>query len=147
MTGLTDWTQLFVVGTCGCVGSDETMACFIAGNALNWDGKYLAETELRHDSFNPGIETLLNFGAFMFLGAVMPWGTFQMPQETGITVLRLIGLGFMILVFRRIPAVLLAHPLLKRVCHDWKEALFMGYFGPIGRSTSIGSSQLMLSNS
>ncbi|KAL2012213.1 hypothetical protein VTN00DRAFT_4931 [Thermoascus crustaceus] len=123
---------LFVVGTCGCVGSDETMACFIAGNALNWDGKYLAETELRHDSFNPGIETLLNFGAFMFLGAVMPWGTFQMPQETGITVLRLIGLGFMILAFRRIPAVLLAHPLLKRVCHDWKEALFMGYFGPIG---------------
>ncbi|KAL1998368.1 hypothetical protein VTN02DRAFT_6330 [Thermoascus thermophilus] len=123
---------LFIVGTCGCVGSDETMACFIAGNALNWDGRYLAETEVRHDSFNPGIETLLNFGAFLFLGVVMPWDTFQMPQETGITVLRLIGLGFMILLFRRIPAVLLAHPLLKRVCHDWKEALFMGYFGPIG---------------
>ncbi|KAJ5684858.1 uncharacterized protein N7477_001203 [Penicillium maclennaniae] len=78
---------LFVVGTCGCFGSDETLACFIAGCALNWDGLYHSEAEARHDSFNTTIETVLNYGTFLFVGAI---------------------------------------------CSDWKEALFMGYFGPIG---------------
>ncbi|KAJ9200754.1 hypothetical protein DTO164E3_3904 [Paecilomyces variotii] len=123
---------LFIIGTCGCVGSDETLACFIAGNALNWDGQYLHETEARHDSFNPAIETLLNFGAFMYLGTVMPWDTFQMPEVTGITVARLFGLGLFVLVFRRIPAILMTYRFMSKVCNNWREAMFLGYFGPIG---------------
>ncbi|KAJ9233610.1 putative plasma membrane antiporter [Paecilomyces variotii] len=123
---------LFIIGTCGCVGSDETLACFIAGNALNWDGQYLHETEARHDSFNPAIETLLNFGAFMYLGTVMPWDTFQMPEATGITVARLFGLGLFVLVFRRIPAILMTYRFMSKVCNNWREAMFLGYFGPIG---------------
>ncbi|KAJ9210101.1 hypothetical protein DTO166G4_8291 [Paecilomyces variotii] len=123
---------LFIIGTCGCVGSDETLACFIAGNALNWDGQYLHETEARHDSFNPVIETLLNFGAFMYLGTVMPWDTFQMPEVTGITVARLFGLGLFVLVFRRIPAILMTYRFMSKVCNNWREAMFLGYFGPIG---------------
>ncbi|OJJ45467.1 hypothetical protein ASPZODRAFT_134125 [Penicilliopsis zonata CBS 506.65] len=123
---------LFVVGTCGCIGSDDTLACFIAGNVLNWDGRYHSETLKRHDSFNPAIEALLNFGAFIFLGAIMPWGFFQTPDTTGITVGRLMGLGVLILFFRRIPAIMMAYRFIPHVCQDWKEALFMGYFGPIG---------------
>jgi hypothetical protein len=26
------WDQLFIVGTCGMIGSDDVLACFIAGN-------------------------------------------------------------------------------------------------------------------
>ncbi|KAF7713423.1 Uncharacterized protein PECH_001567 [Penicillium ucsense] len=123
---------LFVVGTCGCFGTDETLACFIAGCAFNWDGRYHAEIEARHDTFNCTLETALNFGTFVYLGAVMPWDQLQVPDLTGITVARLIGLGMLILVFRRIPAILLGYRFMPRVCHDWREALFMGYFAPIG---------------
>ncbi|OGE49010.1 hypothetical protein PENARI_c024G06082 [Penicillium arizonense] len=123
---------LFIVGTCGCFGSDETLACFVAGCALNWDGSYHFEVEERHDSFNPAIENILNFGTFMFLGAITPWDQFQMPSQNGITIARLVGLGFLILIFRRIPAIMMGYRFMPKVCNDWKEALFMGYFGPIG---------------
>ncbi|PYH88121.1 plasma membrane antiporter [Aspergillus ellipticus CBS 707.79] len=123
---------LLVVGTCGCFGSDETLACFIAGSVLNWNGLYHEEMQARHDSFNPTIETLLNFGVFMFLGATMPWGQFQSPHHTGITLWRLFGLGFMVLAFRRIPAILVGYRFMPKVCRNWKEALFLGHFGPIG---------------
>ncbi|KAB8274421.1 Sodium/hydrogen exchanger family-domain-containing protein [Aspergillus minisclerotigenes] len=123
---------MLVVGTCGCVGSDETLACFIAGSFLNWDGVYNSEMQARHDTFNPTLETLLNFGTFMYLGAVMPWEQFHMPHDTGITLPRLFGLGFLILVLRRIPTILLGYRFIPTICHDWTEALFMGYFGPIG---------------
>ena len=29
--------QLFIVGTCGMIGSDDVLACFIAGNAFTWE--------------------------------------------------------------------------------------------------------------
>ncbi|CAG8005660.1 unnamed protein product [Penicillium salamii] len=123
---------LFIVGTCGCFGSDETLACFVAGCALNWDGKYHFEVEERHDSFNSTIEMILNIGTFVFVGAIMPWDQLHLPKETGVTISRLVGLGFLILVFRRIPAIMMGYRFLPKVCNDWKEALFMGHFAPIG---------------
>lgn len=123
---------MFLVGTCGAIGTDDLLACFVAGNALNWDGDYLAETERRHDEVNSCVDVLLNFGGFMYIGAIMPWSEFNDPEGTGLTYGRLIGLGFLVLLFRRIPAILLSYKLMPGVCKDWKEALFMGYFGPIG---------------
>ncbi|KKK14834.1 hypothetical protein ARAM_004922 [Aspergillus rambellii] len=122
----------FIVGTCGCFGSDETLACFIAGSMLNWDGLYNTEIQARHDSFNTSLETLLNYATFMYLGAIMPWQEFHMPTATGITYPRLLGLGVLILIFRRIPAIMAGYRFMPRICSNWKEALFMGHFGPIG---------------
>jgi len=28
---------LFIVGTCGMIGSDDVLACFVAGNTFTWD--------------------------------------------------------------------------------------------------------------
>lgn len=123
---------MFLVGTCGALGTDDLLACFVAGNALNWDGEYLAETERRHDEVNSCIDVLLNFGGFMYIGTIMPWSEFNDPNGTGLTYGRLIGLGFLILVFRRIPAILAFYKIMPGVCTNYKEALFMGYFGPIG---------------
>ncbi|KAM0355097.1 hypothetical protein ACHAPU_000955 [Fusarium lateritium] len=123
---------LFIVGTCGAIGTNDLVACTVAGNALNWDGDFLAETHRRHDEVNHCFDVLLNFGGFMFIGAVIPWDQFHDPDGTGITVPRLIALGFMVLAFRRIPAILLLYKLMPAVVQDYKEALFMGYFGPIG---------------
>ncbi|KAJ4189936.1 hypothetical protein NW759_016753 [Fusarium solani] len=123
---------LFIVGTCGAIGTDDLLACFVAGSALNWDGDYLRETEERHDEVNSCVDVLLNFGGFMYIGSIMPWSEFHDPEGTGLTYGRLILLGFTVLLFRRIPAILMTYKLMPAVCKNWKEALFMGYFGPIG---------------
>ncbi|KAI0010910.1 Sodium/hydrogen exchanger family protein [Xylariaceae sp. FL0662B] len=123
---------LCLIGVCGVAGMDDFLACFIAGVGLNWDGQYLAETERRRDEVNSCLDLLLNFGGFMYVGAVIPWEEFHQPELTGITLPRLIGLGFLVLVFRRIPAILLGYKLVPKVVTNVKEALFMGYFGPIG---------------
>jgi len=122
---------LFIVGTCGALGTDDLLACFVAGNCLNWDGKYLEEVEARHDEVNSCVDVLLNFGGFMYIGTIIPWDQFNRP-ETGITYFRLFALGFLVLLLRRIPAIFAAYKFMPNVVKSWKEALFMGYFGPIG---------------
>ncbi|OLN81851.1 putative Na(+)/H(+) antiporter C3A11.09-like protein 1 [Colletotrichum chlorophyti] len=122
---------LFMMGTSGAIGTDDLLSCFVAGSALNWDGEYLAEAQKRHDEVNASIDVLLNFGGFIYLGTIIPWSEFS-SDITGISPGRLFGLGAMVLAFRRIPAVLLTYKLMPNTIKDWKEALFMGYFGPIG---------------
>ncbi|KAI0864749.1 Cation/H+ exchanger [Xylaria cubensis] len=123
---------LFIVGTCGAIGTSDLLACFVAGCALNWDGQFLAEAERRHDEVNSCIDVLLNFGGFMYVGTAVPWGQFHQPDTTGITLPRLLGLGILVLIFRRIPALLMTYKAMPSAVKNWKEAVFMGYFGPIG---------------
>ncbi|KXJ84688.1 Sodium/hydrogen exchanger family-domain-containing protein [Microdochium bolleyi] len=123
---------LFIVGTGGTLGFSDLLASWVAGCALNWDGEYLAETLKRHDEVNNCMDVILNFGGFMYLGAIMPWSEFHQPETTGITIPRLIGLGFMIIFLRRIPAIFMTYKAMKQTVTNWKEALFFGYFGPIG---------------
>lgn len=68
----------------------------------------------------------------MYVGTALPWTEFHQPDTTGITYPRLIGLGILVLIFRRIPALLLTYKTMPSVVKNWKEAVFMGYFGPIG---------------
>jgi sodium/hydrogen antiporter len=35
---------LFIVGTCGMLGSDDVLACFVAGNVFTWDDWFRLET-------------------------------------------------------------------------------------------------------
>ncbi|KAG8156784.1 hypothetical protein KVR01_013389 [Diaporthe batatas] len=128
--------SLFTIGVCGMLGTDDLLACFVAGNALNWNGQFLEETEKRHDEVNSCVDVLLNFGGFMYIGAIMPWEAFNQPDITGITIGRLIGLGILVFIFRRIPAIFMVYKFMPKVVKDWKEALFMGYFGPIGKTHS-----------
>ncbi|GME40531.1 Cation/H+ exchanger [Neofusicoccum parvum] len=102
---------LFVLGTAGAIDTEDLLACFAAGNALNWNGIYQEECDNKHDGVNPTICSLLNYGAFLYIGTVMPWHEFNDPK-TGITYGRLFGLGFLILLFRRIPANMLTYKLL-----------------------------------
>ncbi|KAF4422964.1 putative Na(+)/H(+) antiporter [Colletotrichum fructicola] len=122
---------LFMMGTSGAIGTDDLLSCFVAGSALNWDGEFLAEAQKRHDEVNASIDVLLNFGGFMYLGTIIPWSEFN-SDITGISPGRLFGLGALVLLFRRIPAVLMTYKLMPNTIKDWKEAFFMGYFGPIG---------------
>lgn len=115
----------------------------MAGNALNWTGEYLAETEARHDELNSSMDCILNFGGFMYIGTILPFSDWQQPDTTGLTIPRLMILGVLVLIFRRIPAIFMTYKLMPNCVKGWKEALFMGYFGPIGKSRTCFPSDTM----
>ena len=74
---------------------------------------------------------LLNISVFMWFGAVAPWTMFRVNDV--IPLYRLIPLGIMILLFRRVPMVMLVHKKIPQI-EEFQQALFVGFFGPIGVS-------------
>ncbi|KAF6824891.1 sodium/hydrogen exchanger family protein [Colletotrichum musicola] len=120
---------LFIVGTCGMIGSDDVLACFIAGNAFTWDDWFRLETE--DDSFQPTIDMLLNVTIFMWYGAVLPWDEFL--HNDVIPLYRLVLLGVLVLLLRRLPFVVAVHRVIPQI-EEAKQAIFVGFFGPIGVS-------------
>ncbi len=115
----------------GMLGSDDVLACFIAGNVFTWDDWFRLETQ--DDSLQPTIDMLLNVSIFMWYGAVCPWHLFVTSPV--IPIYRLIPLGIMVLLFRRLPMVLAYHWLgwIHQI-ENIRHAFFMGVFGPIGVS-------------
>jgi len=111
------------------IGSDDVLACFIAGNVFTWDDWFRLET--KDDSLQPTIDMLLNVGVFMWFGAVCPWHMFV--ENNVIPIYRLIPLGILVLLLRRLPMVLVFQKTIHQV-EDFRRALFLGYFGPIGVS-------------
>ncbi|OAP57868.1 hypothetical protein AYL99_08606 [Fonsecaea erecta] len=120
---------LFITGTCGMVGSDDVLACFIAGNVFTWDDWFRLETQ--DDSLQPTIDMLLNISVFLWFGAICPWASFR--ENHVIPIYRLIPLGILILLFRRIPVVFAMHRKIHQI-EEFQQAAFVGFFGPIGVS-------------
>ncbi|OBT62006.1 hypothetical protein VE03_08263 [Pseudogymnoascus sp. 23342-1-I1] len=120
---------LFILGTCGMIGSDDVLACFIAGNAFTWDDWFRLET--LDDSLQPTIDMLLNLSVFMWYGATCPWASFL--DNNVIPLYRLVFLGILILAFRRLPVVFAMHKLIHQI-DEKRQAVFVGFFGPIGVS-------------
>ncbi|OTB04288.1 hypothetical protein M426DRAFT_320876 [Hypoxylon sp. CI-4A] len=120
---------LFITGTCGMIGSDDILACFIAGNVFTWDDWFRLET--LDDSLQPTIDMLLNVAIFMWYGAVCPWRSFAVNSI--IPIYRLIPLGILILLLRRLPFILALYKKIPQI-HGLRQATFMGFFGPIGCS-------------
>ncbi|GAA6062359.1 hypothetical protein JCM10212_005701 [Sporobolomyces blumeae] len=116
------------LGIVGVLGSDDVLACFIAGNSLTWSDHYRIETE--EESFQDVIDTLLNTSVFIYLGALMPWSEFGTEY---LTPWKLVLLALCILLFRRAPFLLLIHKGIPAL-PDLKQAVFAGWFGPIGVS-------------
>ncbi|KAJ4289737.1 hypothetical protein N0V90_011067 [Kalmusia sp. IMI 367209] len=120
---------LFLVGTMGMVGSDDILACFIAGNTFTWDDWFRIETE--DDSFQPTIDMLLNVSVFIWFGAVCPWREFA--HNDVIPIYRLIFLGILVLLLRRPPIIFAMHKHIHQI-EEKRQAIFVGFFGPIGVS-------------
>ena len=120
---------LFITGTCGMIGSDDVLACFVAGNVFTWDDWFRLET--LDDSLQPTIDMLLNLSIFMWYGAVAPW--YKFAHNDVIPIYRLIFLGILILLFRRVPVVLAMHKFIPQI-EMLQQAGFVGFFGPIGVS-------------
>ncbi|KAK0639299.1 Na/H antiporter, partial [Cercophora newfieldiana] len=120
---------LFIVGTCGMIGSDDVLACFIAGNVFTWDDWFRLET--LDDSLQPTIDMLLNVSIFMWYGVVCPWSSFN---DNGVVpIYRLVPLGILVLLLRRLPWVFAIHKFIPQI-EEVRQAIFVGFFGPIGVS-------------
>lgn len=120
---------LFIVGTVGMIGSDDVLACFIAGNVFTWDDWFRLET--LDDSLQPTIDMLLNVSIFIWFGAVTPW--YKFVHNDVIPIYRLIPLGILVLLLRRLPIVYAMHKKIHQI-EEPRQALVVGFFGPIGVS-------------
>jgi NhaP-type Na+/H+ or K+/H+ antiporter len=74
---------------------------------------------------------MLNVAVFIWFGAVAPWHEFL--HNSVIPIYRLIPLGILVLLLRRPPIVLAMHMRVHQI-EEWRQALFVGFFGPIGVS-------------
>ncbi|KAG1145055.1 hypothetical protein G6F37_002890 [Rhizopus arrhizus] len=119
---------LFLMSMTGFSGSDDLLACFVAGNAFSWDEWFRRETEEAH--FQEVIDTMLNLSIFVYIGSIIPWWEFN-NHELGLEPWRLILVAFLILFFRRLPVVVLLKPAMPAI-KTYREAVFSGWFGPIG---------------
>ncbi|KAJ5552810.1 hypothetical protein N7494_002188 [Penicillium frequentans] len=120
---------LFVLGTCGLIGTDDVLACFIAGNTFTWDDWFRLQT--KDDSLQPTIDMLLNVSIFLWYGAYIPWDHFS--DNSIISTRRLLILGALVLLLRRLPWVFGMHKWIHQI-KEVRQAIFVGFFGPIGVS-------------
>jgi NhaP-type Na+/H+ or K+/H+ antiporter len=81
------------------------------------------------DSLQPTIDMLLNLAIFMWFGAVCPWSSFL--KNDIIPIYRLIFLGVLILLVRRMPIIFAMHKYIGQI-ENLLQAAFVGFFGPIG---------------
>lgn len=61
--------QLFLTGAVSLIGSDDLLACFIAGNSFTWDDWFRVETENAHMA--EVVDVLLNLTMFVYIGATV----------------------------------------------------------------------------
>lgn len=120
---------LFILGTCGLIGTDDVLACFIAGNVFTWDDWFRLKT--KDDSLQPTVDMLLNVSIFLWYGASLPWELFG--SDAVLPTSRLVALGILVLLLRRLPWVFGMHKWIHQV-EGVKQAVFVGFFGPIGVS-------------
>lgn len=110
------------------LGVDDLLVSFAAGTAFSWNGWFSKKTE--ESKVSTVIDLLLNLAYFVYFGAIIPWPRFN-DHTIGIDIWRLIVLAIVVIFLRRIPAVFLFKPLIPDI-KSWREALFVGHFGPIG---------------
>jgi len=119
---------LLTIGVASTIGTDDLLAAFAAGSAISWDGHF--NVQIENEVFSSVIDLLLNCACFIYIGAWLPFESFNSP-ELGIAPWRLVVLFFVVLFLRRIPSVLLLYKWIPEI-EDWREALMCGHFGPMG---------------
>ncbi|KAL2024687.1 hypothetical protein VTK56DRAFT_6888 [Thermocarpiscus australiensis] len=127
---------LFCAGSGSILGIDDLLVGFAAGVGFSNDGWFTQKTEESHVS--NVIDLLLNLAYFVYFGTIIPWSAFNNPaigrqdgQDFGLQAWKLVVLAIFVLLFRRIPIMLVLKPVISDL-KTWREALFAGHFGPMG---------------
>ena len=115
--------SLSVLGAAKLIGTDGILAVFVAGIAF--DMAVRESERAQEQRVQEAVNRFFILPIFVLLGLTLPW-----EQWLGLGWAAL-ALVVAVLLFRRLPAVLILHPLLGRV-RGTGDALFIGWFGPIG---------------
>lgn len=112
-----------VVGFVKLLGTDGILAVFVAGVAYNWqaDPRDEEEEQQVEEVFN----RLFTLPVFVFFGMAIPWAEWAALGWRGP------ALVAGILLFRRLPMVLSLRRAIRPLDRT-ADALFVGWFGPIG---------------
>lgn len=116
------------------LGVSDLLALFVTGIAFSWDSQVGDETE-----FQNVIDALFNLTYFVMFGTSLSW--LSLWNEFGVT--RLVLFSLLVLVLRRLPIVVLLSPWISQLKSP-KEALFCGWFGPMGVGAIFYSSYAIL---
>ncbi|MBW3565294.1 MAG: cation:proton antiporter [Acidobacteria bacterium] len=122
---------LLTAGLGRIIGTDEVVLVFAAGIAFT----QLLTTEEREeeDLGQEAVNRFFSVPIFALFGMAIPWEGWRALGWSGLL------LAVAIMFLRRLPAILLLRPLLRGV-HGAKEALFIGWFGPIAVAAMYYSS-------
>ena len=116
------------IGATSLLGSDDLLSAFACGCAFAWDGFFNKATE--DAVFSNVIDLLFNCTAFIYIGAIIPFKDFN-NHEIGMYWWRLVVLAICILLLRRLPAILALYKFIPDI-KTFREAVFTGWFGPMG---------------
>jgi len=115
---------LATLGLTTMLGTSDMLAVFVLGVAFSWDGWW--EERVSGAEFQAVIDSLFTLSFFVLFGAATPWTAFALLGYA-----RLVVLAVAVLLIRRVPATLILSPLISQLKGP-REALFAGWFGPIG---------------
>ncbi|KAE8539786.1 hypothetical protein D1P53_003723 [Cryptococcus gattii VGV] len=115
------------IGVTSLLGSDDLLSAFACGCAFAWDGFFNKATE--DAVFSNVIDLLFNCAAFIYIGAIIPFNNFNDLPD--LRVWRLVVLAILILLVRRLPSIIACYRFIPDI-KTFREALFTGWFGPMG---------------
>lgn len=115
--------SLAVLGGAKLIGTDGILAVFVAG--LAFDMAVQGSDRAQEQRVQEAVNRFFILPIFVLLGLTLPWEQWLGLGWAGL------ALVVAVLLFRRLPAMLALNPLLGRV-RGLQDALFLGWFGPIG---------------
>ncbi len=115
--------SLAVLGGAKLLGTDGILAVFVAG--LAFDGVVSSRERREEENVQEAVNRFFTLPIFALLGLALPWADWL---ALGWRAPLLAGL---VLLLRRLPALLALRPLLGEP-RGLPAALFLGWFGPIG---------------
>lgn len=119
-----------VLGTASLLRTDDFIAVFAAGVAFSWSAHVRERSADSH--LAEILDMLFNIAFFVFFGMTFPWTELLTSAgKDGPSLARLSIAALLIVFFRRLPLVLLLRKWTP-VLRSRKEAMFAGWFGPMG---------------
>ena len=114
---------LCVLGITELIGVNGVLAAFVAGTAFNVVGS--SDTREQREHVQDAITRFFDLPVFVLLGMALPWERWLDLGWAGLV------LAAAVLLLRRPPVVLALRFLIGPV-KGRKDALFLGWFGPLG---------------
>jgi NhaP-type Na+/H+ or K+/H+ antiporter len=112
-----------VLGLSGLLHLDGILAVFVAGLAFNLSNR--GEDRTAEVEIDEAVNRFAVLPLFLMLGAALPWAAWAELGWAGV------GLAVGVLLLRRLPVLLL---LKKPLRLGWADAVYLGWFGPVGVS-------------